>query len=196
MNTKRKTTKITSLLLALVMMLSTFAGLNMTAFAASGSLITTVRCHIKQGEPYMYTFTDAAHLEGSGYYRSYCIELSSPDGKFDFSIFPLTNGKPYIKNVAHYNYYINTDSMETIELRTPYEDYIEVTMKIYDTTGTPKKSSIKNLSSKMKQLKVQYKKIKGVSGYQIQYSKNKNFKNSKKVTVKSTNSTKNTIKNL
>lgn len=61
----------------------------------------------------------------------------------------------------------------------------------------PKKAALKTLKSKAaKALTVTWGKGSGVSGYQIEYAKNKNFKSSKKVTVKKAGATSHTIKKL
>lgn len=71
-------------------------------------------------------------------------------------------------------------------------------------TLTKGKSNVKNLSgTKLKKLqrakkslKVSWKKINGVSGYQIQYSTSSKFKKSKKITIKKARTTSKTIKKL
>ncbi len=68
----------------------------------------------------------------------------------------------------------------------------------------PKATKIKKIKKGKKSFKVTWKKIKGVSGYQIQYSTNKKFKKKikgkkyvvKKVSVKKAKTTKKTIKKL
>lgn len=59
------------------------------------------------------------------------------------------------------------------------------------------KESVKNLQGGKKKLTVSWKKVKGVSGYQIRYSTNKNFKkNVKTKTVSGASKTKKTISKL
>lgn len=61
----------------------------------------------------------------------------------------------------------------------------------------PKKTSVSKLSSGHKKIKVSWKKVSGVSGYQIQYAQNNKFTKGKKtVTVKKSSTTSKTIKGL
>lgn len=61
---------------------------------------------------------------------------------------------------------------------------------------TVAKTKIKKLKAKKKGLKVTWKKCKGVNGYQIQYSRKKNFKKSKILTIKKASKKSTTIKKL
>lgn len=63
-------------------------------------------------------------------------------------------------------------------------------------TAKPKKTSISKLKAGKKSFKATWKKISGVSGYQIQYSTNNKFKKSKTVTVKKAKTTSATVKKL
>ena len=64
-------------------------------------------------------------------------------------------------------------------------------------TVKPKKTSIKKLSKGKKKFTVTWAKVRGVKGYQIQYSSNKKFKkNNKSVTVTKQKTTKATVKKL
>ena len=60
----------------------------------------------------------------------------------------------------------------------------------------PRPTSIKKIKSKKKSLKIKWKKVSGVNGYKIQYSKKKNFKKAKTITVKTYSKTSKTIKKL
>lgn len=62
--------------------------------------------------------------------------------------------------------------------------------------NTPKSSKIKKIKKVKKSLKVFWKKVKNVSGYQIQYSTSSKFKKAKKITVKKAKTTSRTIKKL
>lgn len=59
-----------------------------------------------------------------------------------------------------------------------------------------KKTSIKKVVSKKKSLKIMWKKVSGVNGYQIQYSTSSKFKKAKKMTIKKAKITSKTIKKL
>lgn len=61
---------------------------------------------------------------------------------------------------------------------------------------SPKASKIKSIKKAKKSLKISWKKIKGVSGYQIQYSTSRKFKKAKKITIKKAKITSKTIKKL
>lgn len=58
----------------------------------------------------------------------------------------------------------------------------------------PKKTVINKLKAKKKAFTVKWKKVSGISGYQIQYSTNKKFKKAKTVTVNSTKAKTKTVK--
>ena len=60
----------------------------------------------------------------------------------------------------------------------------------------PKASKIKKLKKATKSLKVSWKKVSNVSGYQIQYSTSSKFKKAKKITIKKAKTTSKTIKKL
>lgn len=62
--------------------------------------------------------------------------------------------------------------------------------------GNPRPTSIKKIKAKKKSLKIKWKKVSGVHGYKIQYSRKKNFKKAKTITVKSYSKTSKTIKKL
>lgn len=60
----------------------------------------------------------------------------------------------------------------------------------------PKKVTGLTLKAGRGKLAVSWKKVSGVTGYQVQYALNKNFKSAKKVTIKKAATVKKTIKNL
>lgn len=60
----------------------------------------------------------------------------------------------------------------------------------------PKKVTLSKVSSGKKQFKAKWKKMSGVTGYQVQYSLNKNFKKAKTVNIKGSKKTSTTIKKL
>ena len=78
-----------------------------------------------------------------------------------------------------------------------FEGFIGITTKTFKIN--PKATSIKKVTSpKTKQLKVTYKKVAGVTGYQVTYSTSKKFtkKTTKTATVKGVSKTSKTIKKL
>ena len=60
----------------------------------------------------------------------------------------------------------------------------------------PKASSLSKLTAGTKKVEVQYAKVSGVTGYQVEYSKNADFSASKKATIKSGTTVKTTISSL
>ena len=63
-------------------------------------------------------------------------------------------------------------------------------------TNKSNSTKIKTITKKKKALKLTWKKVKGVKGYQIQYSTSSKFKKAKKVTIKKAKITSKTIKKL
>lgn len=61
---------------------------------------------------------------------------------------------------------------------------------------SPSSTKIKSINKGKKSLKVTWKKIKNVNGYQIQYSTSSKFKKGKKITIKKAKTTSTTIKKL
>ena len=64
------------------------------------------------------------------------------------------------------------------------------------TTAKPKATSIKKLTKGKKSFKATWKKISGVSGYQVQYATDKKFKKNKKTVTIKKNKTSTTVKKL
>ncbi len=64
------------------------------------------------------------------------------------------------------------------------------------SASKPKKPTIKSLKKGKKSFVLQWKKIKDVKGYQVQYSTSKKFKKAKKVNIKKSSTTKLTVKKL
>lgn len=60
----------------------------------------------------------------------------------------------------------------------------------------PKNTKLKKVKRAKKSLKLSWKKIKGITGYQIQYSTSSKFKKAKKITIKKAKITSKTIKRL
>ena len=82
-----------------------------------------------------------------------------------------------------------TKSQEDVTNKVPNETKDSVVKR-------PKTSEIKKIKKAKKSLKVFWKKIKGVSGYQIQYSISRKFKKAKKITIKKAKITSKSIKKL
>lgn len=61
---------------------------------------------------------------------------------------------------------------------------------------TPKKPTLKKVNAGKGALKVKWKKVKGVSGYQLMYATDKNFKKAKKINVSKASTCTKTIKKL
>lgn len=60
----------------------------------------------------------------------------------------------------------------------------------------PFSTKIKSVKKAKKSLKITWKKVKGITGYQIQYSTSSKFKKAKKITIKKANTVSKTIKKL
>ncbi|MCR5207954.1 MAG: DNA/RNA non-specific endonuclease [Eubacterium sp.] len=76
----------------------------------------------------------------------------------------------------------------------PYTGSASATFRIYNPK--PKSSAIKTLKRRKKAFYVTWKAVSGVSGYQLQYSTNKRFKNAKTLTVNSKTAKARTVKKL
>ncbi|MBR1752031.1 MAG: leucine-rich repeat domain-containing protein [Ruminococcus sp.] len=102
----------------------------------------------------------------------------------------LTKGTDY--TVTYKNNVKVGKATLTVKGKGAYEGTVSKTFKI-----NPKKTSVSKLTSpKTKRLKVTYKKVSGVTGYQVTYSTSKNFTKSttKTVTVKGTSKTVKSLK--
>ncbi len=98
---------------------------------------------------------------------------------------------------------VNLDTDESTTLPETDTDYEVTGVPIVDESTTaavtrPKKTKIVKLIKGKKRFTVKWKKVKGVKGYQIQYSRKKNFKKKgrKSVFVKKAKVTKKTVKKL
>lgn len=91
-----------------------------------------------------------------------------------------------------------TKSQEDVTNKVPTETILEVDKNETkdSVVKRPKTSEIKKIKKAKKSLKVFWKKIKGVSGYQIQYSISGKFKKAKKITIKKAKITSKSIKKL
>ena len=99
--------------------------------------------------------------------------------------------------------YILSGKSETTSAETTKN--VETTKNIETTNKTPtnngitkntKKTSIKSIKSKKKSLKVSWKRVAGVNGYQLQYSRKKSMKGAKLVTIKKATTVSKKIKKL
>ena len=88
----------------------------------------------------------------------------------------------------------NADTIQQTVVVKTAED--KTTGKSSTITANKKSTKIKKIKSKKKSLKVIWKKIKGVKGYQIQYSTSSKFRKSKKIIIKKAKTTSRTIKKL
>jgi hypothetical protein len=90
------------------------------------------------------------------------------------------------------------DTTTTSETTTKEETVAEDTSKARSTKKPTvlKSSKILKIKAKKKSLKICWKKVAGIGGYQLQYSKNKNFKKKKTITIRTGTRTSQTIKRL
>ena len=90
----------------------------------------------------------------------------------------------------------NSNSSQNTEAAQPSGNYVSANESASKLSSS-KKTSIKSLKRGRKQFKATWKKVSGVSGYQLQYATNKKFKKNKKsVTVKKSKTTSKTVKKL
>ena len=68
--------------------------------------------------------------------------------------------------------------------------------KVLYYTINPGKTSITKISAEKKEISLQWKKVSGVTGYQIQYATNASFKQAKSINVSGASTVKKTIKSL
>ena len=91
-------------------------------------------------------------------------------------------------------YYVRIRTYKTVSGKTYYSSWsASNAVGVYLPTSTSL-SSVKNAAEK--KITVKWKKVSGVSGYQIQYAMNKNFKSAKSVTVKGAKNISKTITDL
>lgn len=196
---KTKTTKIISLFMALIMMMSVFAGFSMTAEAKawkesnvlldswSGQLIDFIN-----SDEYSITIGSINYIE----------MVVTSDIPMNVSIDPELYADPFKPfssyDVRKYTHrFLKNRGTFTIRVSkggsVPNDVSGNYNIKFYNRTPKP---SIKKVTKKKKAFTVKWSKKVGVTGYQIQYSTNAKFKNAKKVTVKGADSTSRTIKKL
>lgn len=99
----------------------------------------------------------------------------------------------------YYGNYSATLPKGTYYLVFTFGDYYENNSYDFKLTYTPSfsRTSIRKTSTPKKgQIRVDWDKCANVSGYQVQYSRNKNMKNAKRITAKGSNNYSRTIKNL
>ena len=105
-------------------------------------------------------------------------------------------GSKTLKEGTHYKVkYSNNTKIGTATVKVTglgkYGKSVKATFKII-----PKKVSRLELKAGEKKITVSWKKVSGVTGYQLQYATKKDFSNAKKVTVKKAATVKKTVKSL
>ena len=111
---------------------------------------------------------------------------------------------PYTVYVIGVHAFDNCNKLKTVkgkkgsyaELWAKSNDYVFLEADIYSQPKKTKPTSIIKVKSLKKALKVIWKKVNGINGYQIQYSLKKNFKKSKKITINKPKTTFKSIKKL
>lgn len=242
----KKSKKLLSLFLSLVMLISAVAGLELTAnayTATSGGYKMTV------GES--LTITDDNMTNGTGYYKNWysnntSVASVSSTGNKTARVTAKNTGtctitcctqswvtttvyNPITKKfetnsneTTTYHYWeikvenvtttTTTKAAETTTLNTtsgtnsnPVQNASDSSVTTQQDNNTvtansvtkPKKTSINKLTKGKKQFKASWKKVSGVSGYQLQYATDKKFKKNKKtVTIKKSKTTAKTVKKL
>lgn len=90
---------------------------------------------------------------------------------------------------------IPSNSIDEVKTNKPSEDKA-TSNNVVPTTKEPKTTKVKSLKKAKKSLKLTWKRVKHVSGYQLQYSTSKKFKKAKKIIIKKAKTTSKTIKKL
>ena len=98
--------------------------------------------------------------------------------------------------VSNTAYTAPNDSQATVTLNDDKSVTISNSTSTLQSASKPKKPTIKSLKKGKKSFVLQWKKIKDVKGYQVQYSTSKKFKKAKKVNIKKSSTTKLTVKKL
>jgi hypothetical protein len=133
-----------------------------------------------------------AYIRLTSLYPTYTGKEQKPLEYVEFKGVRLTEGKDYTAD------YINNKNIGTATVTvkgigiysgTAYKEFTIVKPR-------PAKSAVKKLKRRSKAFYVKWKRVSGISGYQIQYSTNKNFRNAKKLTVNSKSAVSKTVKNL
>lgn len=138
-----------------------------------------------------YMSNEACYVLYEGYYYLISGEFCRYNGPIMMGIRPVMHiklsDKKWTKSssVSTYN---NQDSEETSKDDSSSTDKNSVV--------TVKKTTIKKTIAKKKALKVTWKKVKGASGYKIQYSTSKKFKKAKSTVIKKGSIVTKTIKKL
>ncbi|MBQ9517806.1 MAG: fibronectin type III domain-containing protein [Eubacterium sp.] len=189
---KAKTTKITSLFLALVMMMSAFAGFSITAEAKewkksnvllaqySGQLVS-----YENDDEYTITISSLDYVE-------MVITSNIPmDVDIDPDLYAYPFKSFFARDVTKYTFrFFESRGTFTIRISKGMAAGFNSTgnykIKFYNRTPKP---SVKKLTAQKKAFAVEWGKKSGVTGYQIQYSTDANFRNAKKVTVKGADNT-------
>ena len=200
MTTTTKTTnslkKFTSLFLALIMMLSVFGGLNMTAMAkdwkSDSVILDQVSVTLTDGD----VRTTSLNFEKRYNYIDVVITSDYP---MDVMVVSSPNDTINSYNITRKTHsFTNCDGSFSIKVRkgsnAPVGVDLTYTLTIYNRTPI---TSFKKVVAKKKGFRVDLKKKSGVTGYQIQYARNSKFtKNKKTVTIKGAKNTSKTIKKL
>ena len=159
-----------------------------TGKAIKPSLLVTVGDNaLVQGKDYTATYSDNIEI---GTARAIAAGLG------DYSIYAAT---VKFNIIAHKHQYTAKTVKPTYE-KAGYTLYTCACGSSYKSDKKPKltvpKTAISKLTAKKKALNVKWKAVKGVTGYQVQYSTKKSFKNKKTITVNGAKSVSKTVKKL
>ncbi len=120
-----------------------------------------------------------------------------PAIRINLSNLNWTKADPVTLSHNYIEHKVNKNSQQESNIKQSTSSQVEKMSK--NSSGdriTVSSTSIKNVKSKKKALKVTWKKVEGVNGYKIQYSLKKTFKKVKTKTVKKASKTSLTIKKL
>ncbi len=179
------------------------------------------RCNIA-GQTGTFVYSETTEIDGDNNYYDVCnvykVYESDDIGNILVPVKDMYNLESLPSNVTPvstelYNYTLATSDLvmnmdaetTTTQTTTQATEQTTKTTKPQAPTTTkpyavvkpvPPKASIKKISAKKKALKVSWKKISGVNGYQVNYAKKKSFKGGKTITINKANAQSVTIKKL
>lgn len=141
-------------------------------------------------------------MDGSGIYGTVEIEVIAAETTNHEN--ETTSKQDENKNDATIKPYENETTSKTDENKDdattkPYEN---TTKEVLETTSKanvakkPTRTKITSIKKAKKSIKVLWKKVKGVSGYQLQYSTSKKFKKAKKITIRRAENTNKLVKKI
>ena len=145
-------------------------------------------------------------LRSPGMFSSYvaCVDSSGFVDEYgkDVSIDYNMAVRPALHlDLSYFNTYSYAGTVSSVEVSNKANDSTSTSSETnadsnLNNRNSVSGSTIKKINSSKKALKITWKKVTGIKGYQIQYSTSSKFKNAKKITIKKSKITSRTIKKL